>query len=185
MVVFLFLFAYLCGSIPFGKLMGLAHGIDVQQRGSGNIGFANVQRLLGWRAGIPTLIGDIAKGFLPTLLAVHFYGQTIGFLVGVVAIAGHLFPVWLHFKGGKGIATGFGVLLALQPTIAILGIVTYGICFWASRNSAFSSIIGTTCAVLVGTATAPGLWWQYCLLLVIALWTHRKNIAGSAPDYDI
>src|SRR6478735_119893 len=99
-MISLMLIAYLAGSIPTGKIVGAFYHVDIQKRGSGNIGFANVRRILGWRAGIITLVVDIAKGFFPTLLALQLITPGAAFFVGLAAILGHIFPVWLSFKGG-------------------------------------------------------------------------------------
>lgn len=179
------LLAYLCGSIPFGKLVGRAYGIDIQRRGSGNIGFANVLRVLGWRAGVATLLGDVVKGLVPTYLAYISLDRSVAFWIGLAAIAGHLFPVWLKFKGGKGIATGLGVVIVLQPLAAAIGLGIYGLTFATTRNSALGSLVGTVCIVVAGSLLRPSDWWRFGILLLIALWTHRKNIIGKLPNYDI
>lgn len=181
----IFLFAYIAGSIPFGKLIGLTQGIDIQQKGSGNIGFANVRRVLGWKAGIMTLTFDITKGFIPALLALRFLGETEAFFVGITAIAGHLYPLWLRFRGGKGIATGLGVVIALQPIAAIAGALVYIIACLLVRVSSYGSLAGLATTSITGIIINPGTWWQYILLLAIACWTLRKNITGKVPRYDI
>lgn len=177
--------AYFCGSIPFGKLIGRWRGIDIQRRGSGNIGFANVRRVLGLRAGLLTLTGDVMKGLLPTVLAQLWFGEAAAFWTGLLAIAGHVFPVWLKFRGGKGIATGLGMVIALQPVAAVVGVAVYGCGLVLKKSSGMSSIIGVGCLVLTGCVLMPHLWWQYASMLVIALWTLRKNIAGTVPNYDV
>src|SRR5258708_5216306 len=92
--------AYLLGSIPFGKLIGKRHGIDIQKHGSGNIGFANVRRTLGWQAGLIVLTGDILKGFIPVLIARQYLSTYQVLVVALVAMLGHIFPIWLKFNGG-------------------------------------------------------------------------------------
>lgn len=181
----LLVLAYFCGSVPFGKLIGYLYGVDIQRRGSGNIGFANVRRILGWRAGLLTLLGDILKGALPVYLALQLLGTSDAYWVGIVAIAGHLFPVWLHFHGGKGIATGLGMLAVLYPLPAAIGLAVYLLGGLALHNSARSSLAGVCCLVMSGCLLFPTHWWQFVLLLVIACWTLRKNIVGTVPNYDI
>ncbi len=113
--------AYLLGSIPTGLLLGKLYGIDVRKEGSGNIGATNLYRTVGRKVGIITLIGDCLKGLLPVVLA-----WKLGLLepmqawVGLAAFCGHVFSVFLLFKGGKGVATALGVFLALAP-LAVLG----------------------------------------------------------------
>ena len=176
--------AYFLGSIPFGKLIAHSYGIDIQKRGSGNIGFANVRRILGWRAGIITLIADILKGFIPTLLAVYFFDTTVAFVVGIFAIAGHVFPVWLKFHGGKGIATGLGVICALQPVAGLIGAIVYIVSCLVTKVSSYSSMLGLIATAGVGIIMAPSSWWHYGIFITIALWTLRHNLTGKVPNYD-
>lgn len=176
--------AYLAGSIPFGKIVGWVYKIDIQKRGSGNIGFANVRRVLGWRAGVITLAADILKGLIPVLVARHIFGENAAFVAGVCAVIGHVYPVWLRFHGGKGIATGLGMVLVLQPVAALVGVAVYIAGCALLKNSGRSSILGVGCLVITATLIRPGLWWQYVVMLCIALWTLRKNIAGTVPNYD-
>lgn len=183
-IYFLLILGYLLGSIPFGKIIARGYGVDIQKRGSGNIGFANVRRVLGWRAGLLTLACDIAKGAVPTLLAYHEAGQLLAFWVGVSAILGHVFPVWLRFRGGKGIATGLGVMSVLQPVTAMLGLACYIISTVMFRRSFIGSLIGTSIICLAGALWDPARWWQYALLAVLAAWTLRHNILGTVPNYD-
>src|SRR5882762_6536216 len=106
--VFIFLAGYFCGSIPFGLLLGELFGAkDVRKTGSGNIGATNVARSVGLSAGIMTLLLDAAKGAAPVWLARHYFPEQASFqiLAGLGALAGHCFPVWLKFRGGKGVAT--------------------------------------------------------------------------------
>ena len=159
-------------------------GIDIQRRGSGNIGFANVQRVAGWRAGLLTLAADIIKGFVPTAVALAWGGESLAYWTGLCAIAGHIFPVWLKFRGGKGIATGLGVLLVLQPLAALVGLVAYTLTTWVWRKSFVGSLLGTGIVCLLGTWQDWSRWWQYAGLILIAVWTLRDNIRGKVPDYD-
>lgn len=181
----LLLLGYACGSVPFGKLIGLLKGVDIQQRGSGNIGFANAVRVLGWPAGVATLLGDVLKGAVPTYLASQELSKTGVYTIGIAAILGHLFPVWLKFRGGKGIATGLGVLIVLQPAAALAGLGAYILCYFILRRSDMSSLFGTTTAAVAGSMVSPAAWWQFGTLIVIALWTHRKNLSGTLPNYDL
>ena len=114
--------AYLCGSIPFGLLLGkLFGGTDVRKTGSGNIGATNVARSAGLGAGVLTLVLDAAKGALPVWVARHYFPEHAAFqiLAGLAALAGHCFPIWLKFRGGKGVATAGGVFAVLCPTAAV------------------------------------------------------------------
>lgn len=113
--------AYLLGSIPTGLLLGKLYGIDVRNEGSGNIGATNLYRTVGRKVGILTLTGDCLKGLLPVLLAWKLgHAEPMQAWVGLAAFCGHVFSVFLLFKGGKGVATALGVFLALAP-LAVLG----------------------------------------------------------------
>ena len=172
--------AYFVGSIPVGLLMARARGIDIRKHGSGNIGATTVWRVLGWRIGLTCFILDALKGFIPAFIASAF--ATRGFsltpppslatldaallnlgpmIVGAAAMAGHMFPVWLAFKGGKGVATGFGALLGVYPvmTIAMLGaLIIWLACARITRMVGISSVIASAMApVLVVVAPAIAL----------------------------
>lgn len=113
--------AYLLGSIPTGLLLGKLYGIDVRQEGSGNIGATNLYRTVGRKVGVWTLVGDCLKGFVPVLLAWKLgLSEPMHAWIGLAAFCGHVFSVFLLFKGGKGVATALGVYLALAP-VAVLG----------------------------------------------------------------
>jgi acyl phosphate:glycerol-3-phosphate acyltransferase len=119
---------YLLGSIPFGLLLTkILGGADIRKSGSGNIGAANVARVVGLAAGVLTLLLDAAKGALAVWLAGHFADRraTPMMLAGVAALVGHCFPVWLKFKGGKGVATALGVFLMLAPLAAVAAVVFF------------------------------------------------------------
>ncbi|MCK5233119.1 MAG: glycerol-3-phosphate acyltransferase, partial [Desulfobulbaceae bacterium] len=129
---FLVLLAYLIGSIPCGLLVGKCVGVDVRQLGSGNIGATNVTRLLGKKLGIVTLAGDVCKALPPMILASVLLkdaaGESLGVWVaicGFAAFFGHLYPVYLKFKGGKGVATALGVFLFLCPLAVLIDIVIF------------------------------------------------------------
>jgi len=115
--------AYLLGSVPTGLLLGKLYGIDVRQEGSGNIGATNIYRTVGRKVGIITLVGDCLKGMLPVLLAWKMgLAEPMQAWIGLAAFCGHVFSIFLLFKGGKGVATALGVYLALAP-LAVLGAV--------------------------------------------------------------
>src|SRR5215510_2081454 len=110
------IFAYLLGSVPTGYILGSLAGVDVRKAGSGNVGATNVARVVGKRHGIFTLVADIAKGFVPVVIALNLgLTSTATAFVGIAAFLGHLYPVFLRFQGGKGVATALGVFLGLFP----------------------------------------------------------------------
>lgn len=173
----LIVLAYVLGSIPFGKLVGWRNGIDIQKHGSGNIGFANVRRTLGWGPGLIVLTGDVLKGFLPVLLAFRYLPQNEVFLVGISAVVGHVFPIWLKGKGGKGIATGLGVTLALNPILGIIGGGLYLLALAYFKKSGPSSVSAAWSLFIICLAYWPNLAWLYAVLAILVSYTHRKNLA--------
>lgn len=175
--------SYLLGSIPSGMLLSRLGGVDIRKRGSGNIGYANVQRVMGWRYGIPTLLCDITKGFVPTIAATVVFDSATAFIIGYGAIVGHVFPPWLQFRGGKGIATGLGVTAALAPVAALAGSCVYVVLRAYRHTSGTASIIGVIVLCIVLAWQYHTLWWMSCILLASAVYTLRHNIRGTVPNY--
>ena len=174
-------FGYLLGSIPFGVLLtSLVAGKDVRAEGSGNIGATNVARVAGKKLGVLVLILDAGKGSLPMVLGLWLApGQELLHVaVGSAAFLGHVFPVWLRFKGGKGVATALGVLLVLQPISALIGLGTWLAVLAVTRISSVGSLLGALFATIVGFFLPGPL--AYPLLgvgfLGAMLWTHRSNV---------
>jgi glycerol-3-phosphate acyltransferase PlsY len=182
----LLLFGYLCGSIPFGLLLTRAAGFgDIRGIGSGNIGATNVLRTGNRLLAAATLLLDGAKGAIPVLVAAPF-GEAVMLGTGLAALLGHLFPIWLRFKGGKGVATGFGVLLGAFPPVGLIACATWLSMARASRYSSLSALTAFALAPLA--ALVLGRWHLAVLAVVIAVlvfWTHRGNIgrlrSGTEP----
>ena len=172
--------SYLCGSIPFGLIIVRASsGKDVRSVGSGNIGATNVARAAGKKAAIATLLLDAVKGLVPVLLAARFAASPDWLAAGcaVAAVLGHCFPVWLRFAGGKGVATGLGVSLALAPWAALAGAAAWLLLYKALRVSSIGSLCGVAVALMVAAFTAPrtsllGL----AVVAAIILARHTSNI---------
>ena len=121
MYLILGIFSYLIGSIPFSYLIPKWIGkIDIRTMGSGNTGTTNVVRTLGMKVGVLAFIGDFLKGIIPALIGLIWLGELGGIIGGSMAVIGHCYPVWLKFKGGKGVATSAGILIVLMPDICIL-----------------------------------------------------------------
>lgn len=184
-----FILAYLLGSIPTAVWAGkLFKGIDVREHGSGNAGAANAIRVLGWQLGIPVLIIDMAKGWLAAMMPVFLNlaepgsaGLTnLQIYTGLTAIMGHIFPVFARFRGGKGVATVFGVLLAIHPflTLSCLGI--FLIVFLLVRIVSVASMsAGLSFPILLFTFfDTPSLVFKlFSIFVAVALIiTHRNNI---------
>jgi len=136
--------AYLIGSIPVGIILAKTRGADPRKAGSGNIGATNVMRTAGKTLGILTLAGDILKGLIPTTLAL--YSKQPAFVVaaiGFATFAGHLFPLFLKFKGGKGVATAAGVYLAVSPLAILINVVIFILVLLKWRYVSLGSLVGT------------------------------------------
>jgi glycerol-3-phosphate acyltransferase PlsY len=175
-----FVFGYLCGSIPFGVVLTrLAGAGDVRAIGSGNIGATNVLRTGHKGLAAATLLGDMLKGTFAVVVAHILFGRNVAIAAAIGAFLGHLFPVWLRFRGGKGVAIFIGLLLGFQCWIAVLAFcVIWSAIAAASRYSSLAALIASA-------ATPAVLWWnhnireaQLFLVLAVLLWImHRANIA--------
>ena len=176
--------AYLLGAIPFGVLITLLVAKrDVREVGSGNIGATNVARAAGRGAAVVTLLLDAAKGALPAYLGLHFFGPLGGALLGGSAFFGHVFPIYLGFRGGKGVATALGVFAVLAPTVALIGLATYGVVFALTRVSA----VGSLTALLVSGVAVGILGERSTIVLYLAcgtvmVWRHRRNCRFCARN---
>jgi acyl phosphate:glycerol-3-phosphate acyltransferase len=171
--------SYLAGSVPFGLLVArLVAGKDVRTVGSGNIGATNVARAAGRSAAVVTLLLDALKGFAPAALAARTLPQEWApAACGVAAVVGHCYPIWLRFRGGKGVATGLGVALAIAPVAAACGAVVWVLLYELLHISSVGSLAAVAVALLVGAATAPR--WSIAAISAIALVVvvrHRPNL---------
>lgn len=155
--------AYLLGSFPSSVIFTrLFRGIDVRRHGSGNAGATNVLRVAGWKLALPVAAVDVAKGFLPTLLAQRVFGteSLVPLLAGAAAVAGHVFPVWAGFRGGKGIGTSAGALLALHPAAVGLAAFPFALAVVLSRMVSLGSIAASLAFPLLVLVTEGGGWVQ-------------------------
>jgi glycerol-3-phosphate acyltransferase PlsY len=178
--------SYLCGSIPFGLLLVRAlSGQDVRAVGSGNIGATNVARAAGRKAAVATMLLDALKGLVPALLATRFAAALgtpwAGAACGAMAVVGHCFPVWLGFRGGKGVATGFGVAAALAPWAAMAGGAAWLALYKLLRISSVGSLAGVLVALLVAALTAPATAVAGMALVgAIIVVRHKSNLVRLA-----
>lgn len=199
------LLAYLVGSVPFGYLAGKMNGIDLREHGSKNIGATNTFRVLGKKWGIPVFICDVLKGFFPVLLMKTHLGAELtgcttaemGWLIGTLmaAVLGHTFTCFLKFKGGKGIATALGALIAFSPLIAGVALAAWLACMICTRYVSLSSIIAalaveaSTLWLCVDDAVFSGsdaiMFGFISLLVVLVIVKHRSNVSrllnGTEP----
>ena len=178
---FLVLAGYLIGAIPTGVILTrLSGGEDIRNAGSGNIGATNVYRVAGRKLGVITLIGDCLKGAVPTLLAQQTFNlsETGVALVALAAFIGHCYPVYLGFKGGKGVATALGIFLVLSPlsVLCILGV--FVLILWKWRYISLASISSAASIpplVLLFERSLP-LFVATLLIAAIVIWRHKGNI---------
>jgi glycerol-3-phosphate acyltransferase PlsY len=168
---------FLCGSIPFGVFVGRCMGKDIQKHGSGNIGFANALRTLGWKPALLVLIGDILKGFIPALVSRHYFGlNEITIITSFSAVAGHIFCPWLAFKGGKGVATLVGVSLALCYPAALVTAAIWSGIFLMGRTASVASLALPPLMLILVHSMQPNLTLLYAAFFLLLLFTHRSNI---------
>ncbi len=174
-----FLFGYLCGSIPFGVVLTrLAGTQDIRSVGSGNIGATNVLRTGNKALAAATLLGDMLKGTFAVLVVLYFSNRNLALAAGLGAFLGHLFPVWLRFKGGKGVATYIGVLLGLAWPAALAFCAIWLAVAALTRYSSLAALIASAATPAVLLATSSHLEPVLFGLLTVILWiTHRENIA--------
>jgi len=177
------LVGYLLGSVPFGLLIARARGVDIRQHGSGNIGATNVARNLGKKLGALVLLLDALKGALPVVGASFLHCELVVVVAaGWAAVVGHCFPVWLGFRGGKGVATSLGVLLVVDPVVTALSALAFAGMVGATRMVSLGSLVAMAsfpaaawaldrplALVLLGVATAA-----------VVLIQHRENLGRIA-----
>lgn len=177
--VFLLVLAYLAGSIPFGLIIGkVFYNVDVRTRGSGNFGTTNVFRVLGKKAGIIVLVCDMLKGFVPALLAVWLFDPWATIFIAAAPEVGHMFSIFLRGSGGKGVATGGGILLALAPAIFLIATLAWVAVFLTTRYVSVASLTAAVIVPLLAFIMNEPTPYKIAALLVavIVFWAHRGNI---------
>src|SRR6476619_3773073 len=195
--------SYLLGSIPFGYLAGRVAGIDIRKVGSGNVGATNVVRVLGKQYGYPVFVLDVLKGFGAVKISMLIAPgrppewkspEIFGILAAISGVLGHLYPPWLKFQGGKGVATSAGALLALTPVATLIGIAIWIIVFWLSRYVSLASITAAVALPIVILVVRshdqnngkPLVYSSACVAVVI-IWRHRSNLSrllqGTEPRF--
>ncbi|MEY3394784.1 MAG: glycerol-3-phosphate 1-O-acyltransferase PlsY [Verrucomicrobiota bacterium] len=215
------LLAFLSGSIPFGLFISKAKGVDIRKHGSGNIGATNVYRVIGRKHGLLCLLLDALKGFVPVVIALNlipdgggapmlklglldglrmatppdpFVAQLLHVVTALAAVLGHNYSPWIGFKGGKGIATSAGVLIALMPGAVLILLVVFTLALVTTRYVAVASMVAAVCLPMVTHLGARyhehekgvSLWeagvWNKPLfffslaIAILAVWKHRSNI---------
>ena len=185
-------FAYLLGSVPTGFLLGRFSGVDVRRAGSGNVGATNVARVVGKKQGLLTLLGDAAKGFVPVYLSDHLgFDLAITGFVALAAFLGHLYPPFLKFRGGKGVATALGIFLSLAPMATVVVVFVFAFVAMASRVISLGSLVAAGCAPIAFWffSYPPFLVWLSLLIGLLIIFRHRDNIrrliAGVEPKFEL
>ena len=171
--------SYLLGSIPFSYLVARQRGVDVRRVGSGNVGATNVMRNVGRGAGLVAFALDAAKGAIAAWIAQRSgLGVTVAALAAVGAIVGHMYPAWLGFKGGKGVATGAGAFLPLAPLATAGALVAFALTLALTRYVSVGSMVGAVgLAALASITGAPRpVAIAAALMAALIVWKHRANI---------
>lgn len=188
-MIYLFvIISYLIGSIPFGLILSKATGVDIRNQGSGNIGATNVTRLLGKKLGILTLLGDVLKAVIP-MLAAHWYFVNAGelsprdldrvvSLCGGAAFLGHIFPIYLKFKGGKGVATALGVFLVVEPVAVLISIFLFvAVVYFSGFVALGSLLVAALMTVWIWLLGGPPSHVLLAFLIGVLIWLkHADNI---------
>jgi glycerol-3-phosphate acyltransferase PlsY len=178
--------AYLLGSIPFSFLVARFFGVaDVRRVGSGNVGATNVLRTAGKKAGMLAFVLDALKGAAAAWLAGQLVpGPRLASLAAVAAVLGHMYPVWLRFQGGKGVATGAGAFLPILPLATVIGLLVFGLVAWISHYVSLGSIAGAVAlaiaALLLGAP--PIVTWCSVAVAVAIVVKHRSNLSQIVAE---
>ena len=196
--------SYLLGSIPAGYLAGQIAGLDIRKTGSGNTGATNVTRALGKPYGYSVFAVDFLKGFgavkISVLIAMHLRPEwsspeLFGIVAAIFSVIGHSFPVWLKFRGGKGVATSAGALFGLMPGAAIIGAAIWILIFWLTRYVSVASIAAVIALPLVifiltwlNQTGGEALFYSSIFLAAVVIWRHRSNLSrlmrGKEPRFN-
>ncbi|MCH4984660.1 glycerol-3-phosphate 1-O-acyltransferase PlsY [Macrococcoides goetzii] len=179
--------AYLIGSIPTGLIIGkLFYNIDIRQHGSGNLGATNTFRILGKKAGIFVTIFDVLKGTIPALFPVIFNQNVHPIIIGVAAVIGHVYPIYLKFKGGKAVATSAGVILGTNPVLFLIIAVIFFSLLFTTKMVSLTSML-TSIANFIGSLFFDDkiLMVVSFIIMIVIIVRHKSNIErimnGSEP----
>ena len=173
------IFSYLLGSVPSGYIIvKKATGNDIRNMGSGNIGATNTVRVAGKKGGIIVLLFDLLKGVIPTLIGYYIGGMNFAFVCGICALLGHIFPVWLKFKGGKGAATAIGVMFVVSPLSALITILAWLLTLLITRIVSLSTIVATVVLDIAVLILHYDIYYSLPVLFasVLVIYRHKDNI---------
>ena len=185
--------SYLLGSIPFGYVAGKIGGIDIRKVGSGNIGATNVTRALGKRYGYPVFVLDFLKGFGAVKISMSIAPDTgpewcspemFGIVAALASVIGHSFPLWLKFRGGKGVATSAGALFGLMPLATLIAVAIWVLVFWFTRYVSVASLVTVVAVPLViltmsrfNQIHGNALFFSSLGIAAVVIWRHRSNFS--------
>ncbi len=178
--------AYLLGAVPTSYLvMRMARGVDLRTVGSGNLGATNLYRQLGWRYAVPVGLFDMAKGALPVMVGMRLSGGGMAMALGLgaAAVIGHVYSVFVGFKGGKGVATGAGVVLGLAPWAFVVSLGVWGVVVWLSGYVSLASVMAALLFPAVTWLLHPEqrpLLWMHLALAALIVVLHRTNLRRLA-----
>jgi len=195
--------SYLLGSIPFGYVAGKIRGIDIRRFGSGNIGATNVVRVLGKRYGYSVFVLDFLKGFGAVKISMSIATdarlewaspEIFGIFAAIASVIGHSFPVWLKFRGGKGVATAAGALFGLMPVAALIAVIIWISIFWFTRYVSLASVVAAVAlpiVILIMTRLTQihgkALFYSSLCIAAVVIWRHHSNLSrlmhGSEPRF--
>lgn len=177
-IILLLIFSYLIGSIPFSLLIGkIFYKVDIREHGSGNIGTTNTFRILGKKAGIVVLVLDIFKGALPIYITMLLGTDIHIFIPGLISAIGHVYPIFLKFRGGKAVATGGGAVLAFNPIVFIILVSTFLITLKLSKFVSLSSIVAAVTLIILSLFLQDLLFMAFAIVLgLVVIIRHISNI---------
>lgn len=194
--------SYLLGSVPFGYLAGRLAGLDIRKLGSGNVGATNVVRVLGKKYGYPAFALDFLKGFGTVKISMLMATgrppgwnspEIFGIAAAISCVIGHLYPVWLKFKGGKGVATSAGALFALTPIGGLIGVAIWIVIFCITRYVSVASVTAAVVLPLVilvlswRNENARAIFYFSVCIAAVVIWRHRSNLSrlvrGTEPRF--
>lgn len=169
--------AYFIGNISPSIILGKIAGVDIKKEGSGNAGTTNALRVLGKKAAIITLLIDVGKGILAVSLGMHFGDYTIGTICALAVFCGHIWPCFYNFKGGKGVATAFGAILAVNWCLGVLALLVVAVGLAATQRMSVGSLLGAASFPIICWIFEPGFIWIGSVMALIVIVKHRANIA--------
>lgn len=177
---FVGLIAYFIGNISPSTIMAKRQGLDIKKEGSGNAGTTNALRVMGKKAGAITCIVDILKGVVAVLIGILALGNIGAYFCALCVFLGHVWPIVYKFKGGKGVATAFGAVLAVNPLLALIALAIVAILVFTTKRMSVGSIVGAIAFAVLAAFLEPGFFVFACVIAIVIIIKHRANIVRLA-----